>query len=140
MHDEDLVDRPTKERVASRAMILAAVACLGRIEDDAGKPGAEELRNDVYQWLIKIGVEEELEPAESEILQTPLGGLDRKTHMDAGWQSEGMLVVAWALKLSVLPPFFVECMPNDVADQLGFLRARDETPLRSPQVRDMSEI
>jgi hypothetical protein len=121
-------------------MVLAAVSCRALIEKDARKAGAEKLRQDVRRWLETIGAAGELEPAEAELISTPLGSLDKTTTWNAGWQSEGMVVLAWALGCAMLPPVHAECEPNDVANAMGFLDERENTPLHCPRLRDGAEI
>jgi hypothetical protein len=112
---------PLPSRVAARALILAAISCRGLIEKDAGDPAAEELRQQVLPWLDTIGAVEELEPAETALLSTPLGGLDSKQTINMSWQSDGMVVLAWALGYAELPAVRVECDPSDIANGIGFL-------------------
>jgi hypothetical protein len=131
---------PDAGRVAARALVLSAVSCRGSIEKDAHNPEAEELRKKVVRWLASIGASEELEPAEALLLSTPLGKLDRKATMNAGWQSEGMVVLAWALRYASLPPANVECEPSDIANGMGFLGDVQNTPLHCPRLRDGGEI
>lgn len=131
---------PDAERVAARALVLAAVACRGLIEKDAGKPGAEELRKRVVGWINDVGVSAEIEPEEIAVLGTPLGELDRKATLNATWRSEGMVVLAWALACTELPPVSVECEPSDVACGMGFLDERQQTALHDPRLRNYAEI
>jgi Domain of unknown function (DUF4272) len=131
---------PLPGRVAARALVLAAISCRGLIEKDAGNPGAEELRQGILPWLDSIGAAEELEPAETNLLSTPLGGLDHKKTINMSWQSEGMVVLAWALGYAELPAAHVECEPSDIANGMGFLGERKKTPLHSPQLRESAEI
>jgi hypothetical protein len=131
---------PDANRVAARALVLAAVSCRAQIEKDAHDPGAEKLRQDVVRWLDAIGATEELEPAEVALLSTPLGKLDRRTQLNATWRSEGMAVLAWALQYVELPPVHIECDPSDTANAMGFLDARQNTPLHKPSLRDYGEI
>jgi Domain of unknown function (DUF4272) len=138
--DEFILNPPDASRVAARALVLSAVCCRGLIEGDAHEPGAEELRQKVIDWLEAVGVAGELEPAETSLLSTPLGKLDQKTKRDAGWKSEGMVVLAWALGYAELPPVHLECEPSDTANKMGFLDKLPKTPLRSPSLRDCQEI
>ena len=96
---------PDHNRVAARALVLAAVCCRGLIEKDSEKAGAET---------------------------TPLGKLDRKATIDASWRSEGMVVLAWALHNAQLPGVQAQCEPSDVANEMGFLGERENTLLHSP--------
>ncbi len=138
--DQDVPTPPTPDRVAARAIVLSAITCRALIEKDAEKPGAEQLRKDVVEWLTRIGVTGEMEQTESDLLSTPLGKLDKKTTVDATWSSEGMAVLAWVLGCVSLPAFSAECDPNDVADAIGFLGERETTVLRRPELRDCAEI
>jgi hypothetical protein len=138
--DEYSITPPSPERVAARALVLSVISCRGLIEQDAGEPEAERLRESLLGWLDSIGALAELESSETELISTPLGGLDRKRARQAGWQSEGMVVLAWALGFAKLPAFEVECDPTDIANRMGFLDERHQTPLHSPRLRDMSEI
>jgi hypothetical protein len=140
LDDEFTPTPPTAERVAARALVLSAVSCRALIEEDAGKQGAEDLRLRLLPWLETIGAAEELEPAETTLIATPLGKLEEKKGVDASWQSEGMVVLAWALGFAELPPVHVQCEPSDVANCMGFLDDRENTPLHNPRLRDGSEI
>jgi hypothetical protein len=137
---EDIPTPPTPDRIAARAIVLSAVSCRALIEKDARKPGAEELRKSVIEWLDRIGVSGEMEQSEAAILSTPLGKLEKKTTVDATWSSEGMVVLAWVLGCAALPQFYVECEPSDVANAMGFLGERETTVLRRPELRDSSEV
>ena len=131
---------PDHNRVAARALVLAAVSCRGLIEQDSERTGAEELRQRIVAWLESVGTASELESDESVLLSIPLGKLDRKATMDATWRSEGMVVLAWALHFAQLPRFHAQCEPSDVANELGFLDERQNTALRSPRLRAPDEI
>jgi hypothetical protein len=120
--------------------VLSAVSCRALIEEDAGKPGAEQLRKDVIKWLNRIGVSDEMERSEAMLISTPLGKLDKKTTMDATWSSEGMVILAWVLGCVPLPAFYSECEPSDVANAMGFLEERETTVLQRPKLRDSNEI
>jgi hypothetical protein len=131
---------PTGDRVAARAMVLAAVSCRAAIEKDAHNSGAEDLRQQVVEWIQRVGVAVELEPSESALRSTPLGRLERKTQLNELWKSEGMVVLAWALSCATIPPFHHQCEPSDVANDMGFLGDRRSTALNSPRLRDSAEI
>jgi len=49
-------------------------------------------------------------------------------------------VLAWVLGFSDLPPVYVQCEPSDVANSMGFLDDRENTPLFAPRMRDAAEI
>lgn len=118
----DLV-RPTAERVARRALALAAVVCRSGIEPEAGHPEVEAFRADLLAWLAESGVMGELEPAERALLETPVGALTQRQWMDASWRGEGLVVLAWALGRCDLPPYDEPADSPGVAHALGFLEA-----------------
>ena len=140
LEDEELPVPPTPSRVAARALVLASVSCRALIEKDAGEDGAEELRLQIVPWLEGLGVLDELETAELDLISVPLGALERKARLNASWKSEGMVVLAWALGFAELPPIQEQCEPSDVANGMGFLGERDETPLSSPRLVPEAEI
>lgn len=132
--------QPSPERVAARAIVLSAVTCRGSIEKDANERGAEKLRKSTVDWLYRIGADREMESQELALLSTPLGELEKKRARDATWVSEGLVVLAWALRRAPLPVFHVECEPSDVANAIGFLADRGDTILANPQLREANEI
>jgi hypothetical protein len=138
--DDFSLTPPLPSRVAARALVLAAISCRGLIEKDAGKRGAEELRHKILVWLDAVDAADEAEPAEIALLSAPLGGLDAKKVVNMSWQSEGMVVLAWALGYAELPDVHVECEPSDIANRMGFLAERRRTPLHSPRLRELGEI
>jgi hypothetical protein len=138
--DDEVLVPPTAERVASRAMVLAAVSCRGSIESDAGQSEAEQLREDLLEWLEQIGASSELEPQERSLLSKPLGHLTEREEMNATWRSEGTLVLGWALGFLELLPVDRQCEPSEVANTLGLLNDRENTSLENPKLRAASEI
>lgn len=139
--DEEL-RAPDANRIAARAIVLAAVAWRGLIENEktADENGAEDIRHRILTWLHAIGVSTELEAAEANLLATPVGRLDRKATINATWRSEGLVVLAWALHRATLPPLHSICEPVEAANALGFLQDREATPLSAPKVRESPEV
>jgi hypothetical protein len=140
LEDDFVPMPPSPERVAARALVLAGVSCRAMIESDAGKQGAEELRQQILPWLKEVGAANKLEPAETELISTPLGELERKREIELSWESEAMATLAWVLHCSELPMPHTQCDAPEVADTLGFLCGLSETPLFSPKVRNGDEI
>jgi len=98
------------------------------------------MRGHILRWLQQIGIAGELEQSEIDLISAQLGALDRKKAINATWQAEGMVVLAWALGWAELPACEVQCEPSDIANGLGFLASRAETPLQEPRLRDTEEI
>src|SRR5262245_20037254 len=63
---------PTPERVARRALALTAVTTRAILEQDAENPKAAGTYQDLLAWVREAGIDDELEPEESEVLQRPL--------------------------------------------------------------------
>lgn len=140
--DDDSVENPppSPERVAKRALVLAAVSCRGVIENDPNPEGAEGLRARLLPWLDEVGASAELEDQERQLLAAPIGSLDPKTSLAAGWQSEAMAALAWALDCIELGLFFEQCDPAETAGKMGFLNSVAMTPLPSPFLRPAEQI
>jgi Domain of unknown function (DUF4272) len=140
--EEDELIPPSVERVASRALVLAAVACRGLIEKEKEEnvEGAEKVRQRLLPWLDRIGVTGELEPTETSALSTAVGHLDRRATIDASWRAEGLAVLAWALHYATLPQVSVLSAPVEIANAIGFLQDRQQTAISSPRLRSYHEI
>jgi len=138
--DERVLIPPDANRVAARALVLAAVSCRALAERDAADSGTEDFRRRIADWLGAMGLANEIEPAEATLIYTEVGELDGKTADDASWRSEGMAVLAWALGCADLPPVHVECDSNATADAMGFLDDWEDTTLNGPDLRAWDEI
>jgi len=101
---------------------------------------AELKRLHVCEWLDHLGVMEELEQSEMNLLNTPYRMLDQRAVVNAEWRGEGMLVLAWALGRSELVRYDQVCDSGEVGCALGFMYERSETVLAKPVLRDSGEI
>jgi hypothetical protein len=100
--EEEQIDPPSPQRVARRALALAAVAGRALLElPDSG--GDESFRPRLIQWVDTVGVRDELEPDEEKLLQQPLGVPSQQEAVNATWRLEGLAVLAWALGRFELP-------------------------------------
>lgn len=138
--DEPELVPPSAERVAKRALVLTAVVCRSGIEDAAGDGEAEAFRRRVVRWLEDVGLAEELEPDEAQVLQLPLGALSERQRINASWRGEGGAVLAWALGRFGLPPYDQMVHAPDVGSALGFLESDGQQLLANPRVRSRQEI
>jgi hypothetical protein len=124
---------PSAERVAARALALAAVVCRADLERDL-EQGVHDLRQNeqarqrLLHWLDDSGLQSELEPEEARFLATPVTEASERTVMDGGWRQEGLAVLAWALGRFEPPPYDQEADQKAAAMSLGFPRpiTRDE--------------
>jgi hypothetical protein len=137
---------PSADRVARRAVALMGVTGRAVVERDfrSGEMSAEEaadvltrLRN----WIGRLGVEDELEPAEQQLLQAEPGKLTDRQMFDAGWRIEGLAVLAWALGRAPLPRYDELVNIDDVWGSVGFLRPdAAETLLKGATLRPVEEL
>jgi AhpD family alkylhydroperoxidase len=112
---------PSPQRVARRALAMTALTARAILEQ-AGvtvKPPSmrqgrfrfvtrwftsrEGERQELLTWVETIGVGDELEPNEWEVLQRPIGRLEAFQQVNATWRLEGLVVLAWALGRYELP-------------------------------------
>lgn len=115
--------RPQAAGVLRRALALSSVAARAGLEARADEAEARGLHPRMLDWLRDTGLERDLEPAELELVATPLGALDPAAALDAGWRAEGAYVMAWALGRHEALPHDRLVDPHDVAWPLGFLDA-----------------
>jgi hypothetical protein len=93
--EDDEPEPPTPERVARRALALAAVPTHALLEQqDPYDPRSEANRQRFLSWVAALGLEDELEPDEWEMLQRPVGRLDRQAAVHSTWWLEGLGVLA----------------------------------------------
>lgn len=139
---------PDDERVAQRALVLLAVSCRALLEDDAGTPNAAEadtMRRELATWAHTL--DDELEPAERALLDTPIGRLDPRARVNAVWRGEGAAVLLWALGARELAAPDVSEHPYDLARSVGLLRFESDAlrpeivpALTEPRVRSDEEL
>ena len=140
MTDDPELNAPSAQRVAKRALVLAAVTCRSAIEGDAGDPNARRFQRDIIEWLGELGIRTEAEESELQLLETELGSLPERSQIDASWRSEGLGVLAWALGRSGLPSYERSVVAPDVAEDLGFMRDSARELLDSAQLRTPDDL
>jgi hypothetical protein len=106
---------PAADRVATRALVLAAVTNRGLIENERGKfDQPDEIRGRMLQWIDETQIAGEIEPEEWKVLQRPVGSLEQQDAINAGWRLEGLGVLLWALGRYELPPYDQLVIPGDL--------------------------
>ncbi|HEX5443354.1 MAG TPA: DUF4272 domain-containing protein, partial [Pirellulales bacterium] len=123
LSDDELAEPvpPTPQRVARRALALAAVTARALLEqDDPIEPWVTEFHRDTLQWIEDVGIGDELEPDEWKVLQRPPGTLDERAQIEATWRLEGLVVLAWALNRFDMPSHDALVNPQDLIRSLGF--------------------
>jgi len=132
---------PCAQRVAARAIVLSAITYRAHLEDHADSPDSEPFRRKALAWLDSVGLASELEQKERKFLETPVGKAERQTVIDGHWRSEGLAVLAWALKRYGLPAYDEGVDIKAAADAVGFLDTKTARDLlRSAEVRAPAEI
>jgi hypothetical protein len=114
---------PAPERVARRALALAAVTARALLEqDDPSEPWVAKFHHDTLAWIEAVGVGDELEPDEWKVVQRPPGNLDQRAQINTTWRLEGLAVLAWALGRFDLPVYDELVAPQALAliRSLGF--------------------
>ena len=132
--------RPSADRVARRAMALAAVGARALLEQEADVD-ADQTRRRILAWVDDIGIGDELEPDEWKVLQTPVRKLLPRDSLNAGWRLEGLGVLAWALNRFALPPHDQLCDPGQLLPSVGLLNGeRARAILSEPPLRPAGEV
>jgi hypothetical protein len=132
---------PTPERVARRALALTAVTARAILEQDTANPEAETTYQDLLAWVRDIGIDDEFEPDEREVVRRPLGRLDQRGQINSTWRLEGLVVLAWALGRFEIPPHDQLVALNPLWRSLGLLDAEAARALvAKPTLRSREEI
>lgn len=146
--DKDDIDEdaervpPTGQQVARRMLALAVVANRGLVESEAAaKPNLKGVPDRMIEWVNELGVGDELEPDEWEVLQRPLGRLDQQSIIDSVWRIEGINVLAWALRLTRIPPHDELVQPSETFTAIHFFDTAASLELiKSPNLRSPREL
>lgn len=132
---------PTAERVARRALALAAVTGRALLEqEDPTDAMVRAKHQSLLLWIDEIGIGDELEPNEWSVVQRPPGRLDERALVDSTWRLEGLVVLAWALDRFEIPAADELVAPDELLRSVGFLdvdAARDL--LAQPSLRTGDE-
>jgi uncharacterized protein DUF4272 len=119
--EEGEPEPPTQQHVFRRLLALLAVATRGVLENDlAGDPQAKLRCTQLLEWILRVGIDDELEPGEWEVIQRGAGHLERQETIDAAWRWEGVAVLAWALSLYDLPAHDELVSPDDMWSLVGY--------------------
>jgi Domain of unknown function (DUF4272) len=139
--DEPPAHRPSPARVARRALALTAVTARAILEQGGVNlglaapkwnpltwvrhllTGQQSQHRNLLAWITLLGIDDEFEPDEWEVLQRPPGRLEQQQQINSTWRLEGLGVLAWALARFEIPPHdqLVEC--HSLWHSLGMLDA-----------------
>jgi hypothetical protein len=133
---------PTAERVARRALALAAVTGRAILEQD--DPKSKETKStyaDLVAWVKEVGIDDEFEPEEREVVKRKPGKLDQRQQIDSTWRLEGLAVLAWALKKFDIPAHDELVQVSPLLRSVGILDAdAARALLAKPELRSREEI
>ena len=127
------------ERVAKRALILGAVAFRASLEETS-HPRVVEITHRLLPWLCDLGCDDEIDPIERELLETPRGQLSDSQRIDANSAGEAATFFCWALNL-VGP--LNEANPADqsvLPELLSILKPEAAAIIQSASLQDSAEI
>lgn len=132
---------PDAVRVARRALALTAVTFRAVLERELDNPEAQPTYQELLAWVDAIGIQDELEPDEWQVLQRPLGRLEQQDQVNGTWRLEGLVVLAWALGRSEIPPLDQLVEMNPLWKSLGILDADEaQSLLEHPTLRPLDEL
>lgn len=139
--DDDIESPPpTAPRVAARGQVLTVQGYRAAVEQGGADPVAEQALRDCIAWCERVGLRDEFEPEEWEILVTPFGRLPLRRQVDASWRIEGAMVLAWALGLCELPDSGQQIAGVTVADALAFLSDEAASLRQRAVLRPVAEL
>jgi hypothetical protein len=131
---------PSADKVARRAIVLSVICCRGITEGSATDEAAADLAKRSQEWLESLELRPELSAWEKAIIATPFGNLSSRDRVNAGWLSEALSVIAWALGKTDIPSYDVQCDPAETSNNLGFLQTREQTVLTRPSLRSIEQL
>lgn len=110
---------PFDQRVARRSLLFAALYARAMRESQADAP-AEVSR--LAAWAEASGLDSEAEPAETELLNTPVGGLADRQVLNMSWLLESASMLGWSLGPVPLQEYDNVAFEDEVLDGLGCLQ------------------
>jgi hypothetical protein len=136
---------PSPQRVARRALVLAATTARALTEDDP-PDDLPEFRRDLWNWVERCGLVDECEPHEAAFLQLQKRPSDRDI-VNATWRVEGLGILMWALGRAKLRSYDTLVTPRELWKAADLFCATEEAAsfvsnaaLRSAQELDVTNI
>jgi hypothetical protein len=128
---------PAPVDVARRSLILSAV--VWRADYDREKDMRSTAKF-LPEWLEGLDLLPYLEAFEERVLRAPFGKLSDQERNKGRWFSEGLAVLAWALRRADFPPHSQQVSKYDTINAGGLLASDAQALLDSPQLRPPAEI
>lgn len=129
----------TALQVARRAVIATALALRASLEV-ADHPRSAGVSANILPWLTRHGINDELDPIEREILETPYRQLRDNQITDVNWSGEAAWIFAWALGVVERPPPLETVDYGILVKRLEILRTDPSTLISSATLRDDAEL
>jgi hypothetical protein len=118
--DSDEIDVELRTPVEIRARILILSAILRRLAledaalDEEGDPLADAF--DEREWLREQGLASQLTARETALLDSPLGSIAPDLTIEASWQGEALVALAWAIDAMPMPPVDATSDPRPIME------------------------
>lgn len=142
-----MVEHPSEEAVAKRALCLAAFVMRGDFESvfqDISDPRVrdvqEKMTEELGRWISEEGLAVSQSDNEKLLFSKPLGAWDRQDSTNAGWRTESLGTLLWALSFfEELPPYDEGFDQKVVITQVGIGKPMEDF-LRKARLRERWEI
>jgi hypothetical protein len=121
-------------------MVLSAVICRAHSDYGAGNPDAEELLERTSAWVDQLDLRGEMEPSEHKLIDAKIGTLRDRERINATWQTEGLAILAWGLKLFPFPSLDKLVDLYELTDAFYFLNDEAMDVIRSAALRSEHEL
>jgi hypothetical protein len=129
---------PTAERVLTRAWALSAVAMRAYLERAPSEIALRDLEK-LKRW-VTTAISDEVEGPERASIDAAHRTLSSTQAIDGTWRSEGLVVLAWALRAAEIPRHDTQSDPYAVARSIGFLEETRPPIMTPPRLRATEEI
>lgn len=126
--------------VYRHALLLAYLAFRGMVDHEQN-PRAAKMAGHIPTILQEDWTEGlTLDAAEQRFVNTPFGSLTPAQRSEASWLIERMAVLAWAIGLGDLPPFYRKIDGAKVSGGLGMFRTGVSERIDASILRDADEV
>lgn len=126
--------------VHRNALFLSYMAYKGMVDGDR-RPKAKEMVNSIpaifrQDWIDGLT----LDAGEKRFVNAAFGTLQPFQRAEASWLIEGMAVLAWAVGVANLPPFYRKINGSEVSKALGIFQPDARERIEQATLRDSDEI
>jgi len=133
-------EAPNAQRVARRAMVLAAVARRSFSDHDPENADVQDVWQHLKDWIQSLDVDSEIESYETQILCNPFGSLSDEERLAGTWGIEGLAILAWSLGLLPFPAHDQQVDPYEVTDAVELLNPEAADIIKSADLRPCNEL